>query len=87
MKNYKEQTSCHNCKHCFVMEEYDSYCTHGAPPIPRCGSVFMKEDFSSTEGPYNDKLWEENFEKWEAWEKSKSVKCYGMCTKKKIIDN
>lgn len=49
-KSYKVQDGCWNCKHKFVKEDYDDspqyYCTLGAEPRPKCGSVSMREEFT-----------------------------------------
>lgn len=49
-KDYKVQDGCWNCKHKFVKEDYEEspqhYCTLGAEPRPKCGSVSMREEFT-----------------------------------------
>lgn len=53
MKNYRIQSGCQNCKHCFVFREYEEgssfYCTFDAPTRPLCGSVAMGESFFNDE--------------------------------------
>lgn len=70
---YFVQNGCHNCQHCFLKYDYDSYpsyfCTYNAPPRPNCLSVAMDE-------------WGENAEEreaWHGWSENREVKSYGIC--------
>lgn len=79
MNNYNDQDGCHNCKHIFVLVEYDDhpefFCTLGAKERPMSGSIFMDEGFdASTEEEFAEK-----YDKWDEWSKTQSVKCYGIC--------
>lgn len=83
-KSYKIQDGCHNCKHCFVMSEYDDantyYCTLNAPPRPLCGSTAMREDFKwDTISSAKNKG--KRYEDWEEWEAGRRVKREGICDK------
>ena len=78
--NYKEQTGCHNCEHCFIRIEYDDsnlyYCTIKAPPRPPCGSVCMEESYLQLE---TDKEWRDADEAWSEWSKNRKVEAWGYC--------
>ena len=83
MITYFEQNGCHNCSHVFFRYEYDEdceyFCNHNKKiERPICGSVGMKEDFTSPsdyidpDKKYNDEeikefLDDEN--NWAKWNK------------------
>lgn len=73
--SYMEQDGCQSCKHNFKYSEYDEgstyYCTHGAPPRPPCGSVWLSERFSGGVS--------EGLEKWQKWKAGREVKPWGRC--------
>ena len=79
--SYRVQDSCVNCKHCFVMQEYDSgdvyYCQWRASKRPRCGSHYMDEAFCS--GRYDKKIFAELMNVWDEWSEGREVKAMAIC--------
>ena len=83
--SYREQDACANCKHVFVMHEYDCgsthYCTHGAPTRPRCGSSSMDESFGVNDisSEQHDVCFDQDMDAWDAWSKDREVEPHGTC--------
>jgi hypothetical protein len=81
--NYKEQNGCHNCKRCFIFEEYDEdykyFCTLNAPPRPKCGSTFMSSMRSEEKWSKDKETRYKERATWEEWQEGKEVKAWGIC--------
>lgn len=95
--SYVVQPACANCKQVFVESDYDSglthYCTFGAPPRPRCGSVALNEAFSDAAplAVHIDEATVEDFRKheetvsrpamdaWWRWAEHREVEPNGWC--------
>ena len=87
-KSYQENECCHNCKHVFQLQDYDSgseyFCTFKSPTRPKCGSVFMQEifggmpSFYKTIGAHN-KAWITDDKAWDKWSKKRQVQAWGTC--------
>jgi hypothetical protein len=84
---YREQGGCHNCRHCFIMFEYDCgpsyFCTLGGVHRPPCGSVAMGEfDMPATYGD-DYEAWESatnaRYEAWSQWAIHREVAAFGIC--------
>jgi len=89
VKEYREVCGCHNCEHVFRLDRYDEgsryFCTFGAKPRPRCGSVGMKDERYTRE----DHKEGGEYDKWEEWSEDKEVQPWGTCEKfqKHILTN
>lgn len=88
VNEYREQCGCHSCERVFRLDQYDSgsiyYCTFGAEPRPKCGSVAMDGERFSHEDYYEEGG---AYDKWIEWSKDKEVKPWAICEKfcKKIL--
>lgn len=76
---YRVQSGCHNCAHVFRMVEYDEgdsyYCTLGAPPRPKCGSIAMGECVM----PIGGKAYMAENRAWDDWSDNREVDPSGTC--------
>jgi hypothetical protein len=74
-ESYKPQNGCHNCKHKFVMTEWDEppelFCHIDNSERPLCGSVAMDE----TPRPFSKKQQKE----WDLWAAQHYVEPWGSC--------
>ena len=69
---YRLQAACVNCRWALMVHDLDvgcsrSYCTLGAPPIPR--SVLVR-----------GQMREEDYEIWDAWSEGREVAENGICS-------
>lgn len=75
----KLDSVCPNCKHVWIMKEYECpnqyFCTLNAEPRPKCGSIFMEEDFPIG----NDEEWDRQFKIWDQWSIDNEVSVNGLC--------
>lgn len=81
MRNYRLQDPprCATCTHVFIKSEWEEgpehFCTLGAPPRPRCGSVFMDEAIIDLPEPDQSAA----YRAWDAWEEPRRVRDFGLC--------
>lgn len=71
-----DQDGCHNCRFVFMRCEHDSapmfFCTHNAPPRPKCGSVLMSEIDSLDDVS-------DIFDAWDDWSDGRCVEEFQIC--------
>ena len=74
---YRTQDGCHNCKHVFVMREWDEgsllYCNENKDR-PRCQSVLLNECDAN-----NSKEFPNRLKTWCDWADAHEVRPYGIC--------
>lgn len=79
-ESYGVQDGCYNCAEAFCFSEYDDgntyYCTHGAPPRPRSGSVLLGEYHSMG---FSEEEQDRNMREWDKWSLGREVKPWGKC--------
>lgn len=86
-ESYYPMPGCINCKHVFVLREYDEgdryFCHFDKSERPKCGSVYMKECWQSTnmDLPVEemDDVYSQRWDEWEAWADSREVEPNGHC--------
>lgn len=80
---YKTQNGCYNCKKCFRKMEWDEpdyyFCTLNAKTRPRCGSVFMEEDFGGISHTHSK--FRKAYKTWMKWSDKNEVEAWGICDK------
>lgn len=81
-QSYRTQDGCYNCKHAFILFEYDCsdeyFCTKDGTKRPKCGSIAMNNE----EYDYNifsEKEILKQMDDWNNWQSSRQVKPYGIC--------
>ena len=78
-KNYRNQPSCVECVHVFMLEEYDTgpeyFCHSDGSVRPPCCSVRMGE-WDSTE---SDDAEPSQYDKWREWSEHRQVTERGIC--------
>ena len=88
-ESYREQDSCRNCKHVFVLCEYDQsleyFCHVDKSDRPRCGSVLKKEGWGSDDVSKSeeerDKIYSDDWDRWDEWSEPRDVQPNGVCDK------
>ena len=81
-ESYKVQEACFNCKHCFILYDYDSagsfFCLFGkTEERPICGSVEMDEPFVLYRR--NRALRDKQEGAWGTFTKGREVAAHGIC--------
>lgn len=78
-KSYRLVPCCMRCKNVFRRDEYDElptfFCTHNAPPRPRCDSHFEGEGFNTS----IPEILEKQKRDWKEWRSGREVEPFGLC--------
>ena len=99
-ESYSIQKGCINCKHVFVLSEYDEgnryFCHRDKSERPLCGSCYMREiwdwgvsdpDTKALTDEEKDILYSKRWDAWDEWAEPREVEPHGVCYQYERKDN